>query len=67
MIPQVFNGHAVWVARCGVPGCHATRPSRPTDTRRKAEERANGRGWKFTATPLCPLHARQYAPGKETR
>ena len=67
MIPQVFNGHTVWVARCGVPGCHATRPSRPTDTRRKAEERASGRGWKFTATPLCPLHARQYAPGKETR
>jgi hypothetical protein len=67
MIPQVFNGHTVWVAHCGAPGCHATCPSRPTDTRRKAEERANGRGWKFTATPLCPLHARQYAPGKETR
>ena len=67
MIPQVFNGHTVWVAHCGAPGCHATRPSRPTDTRRKAEERANGRGGKFTATPLCPLHARQYAPGKETR
>ena len=45
MIPQVFNGHTVLFAHCGAPGCHATRPSRPTDTRRKAEERANGRGW----------------------
>lgn len=67
MIPQVFNGHTVWVAHCGAPGCHATRPSRPGDTLLQAERRASSHGWRFTATPLCPRHARQYAPGKETR
>lgn len=62
MIPaQTVNGLA-WAARCGHPACHATFRSRPSDTRRRAEERAEGRGWRFTATPLCPLHARQYKP-----
>lgn len=67
MIPTLTVNGMAWVARCGAPACHATFLSRPSDTRRKAEERANGRGWKFTATPLCPLHARQHAPGKGPR
>jgi hypothetical protein len=67
MIPaQTVNGLA-WASRCGHPACHATFLSRPGDTRREAEKRANGRGWKFTAAPLCPLHARQYAHGKRGR
>lgn len=66
MIPQVVGDRAVWVARCGAPGCHATRTSLPDDTRTRAEQRLSKRGWRFTSTPLCPLHARQYAPRRRT-
>ena len=62
MIPaQTVNGLA-WASRCGHPACHATFLSRPGDTRREAEKRATNRGWRFTAAPLCPLHARQHKP-----
>lgn len=67
MIPTLTVNGMAWVARCGAPACHATFISRPSDTRHKAEERANGRGWRFKAAPLCPLHARQYTPRKELR
>lgn len=67
MIPQTVGDRTVWAARCGAPACHATFRSRPSDTRRRAEERAEGRGWRFTATPLCPLHAAQHTPGKRGR
>lgn len=62
MIPtHTVNGLA-WAARCDHPACHATFISRPGDTRREAEKRATNRGWRFTASPLCPLHARRHKP-----
>jgi hypothetical protein len=62
MIPTLTVNGLAWAARCGHPACHATFRSHPGDTRREAEKRATNRGWRFTASPLCPLHARQHKP-----
>lgn len=62
MIPTLTVNGLAWAARCGHPACHATFRSHPGDTRREAEKRATNRGWRFTTSPLCPLHARQHKP-----
>lgn len=64
MIPVLFYDRLAWVARCGAPACHATIVSRSGEARVEAEKRAEQHGWRFSATPLCPLHARKISTQK---